>query len=71
MKLDQKVARAPEINPLNITNDEKQKENRDADQFFSILLSIQTAFVNLQESGHSGHIYFQNSEISFTCCVYF
>jgi hypothetical protein len=38
MKLDQKVARAPEINPLNITNDEKQKENRDADQFFSILL---------------------------------
>ena len=38
MQLDQKVARAPEINPLNITNDEKQKENRDADQFFSILL---------------------------------
>jgi hypothetical protein len=38
MKLDQKVARQPEINPLNITNHEKQKENRAADQFFSSLL---------------------------------
>jgi hypothetical protein len=38
MKLDQKVARQPEINPLNITNYEKQKENRAADQFFSSLL---------------------------------
>jgi plasmid stabilization system protein ParE len=39
MKLDQKVARQPEINPLNTTNHEKQKENRAADQFFSSLLA--------------------------------
>jgi hypothetical protein len=38
MKLDQKVARPPEVNPLNITIMRKQKENRAADQFFSILL---------------------------------
>jgi hypothetical protein len=43
MKLDQKVARAPEINPLNISNDEKQKENRAAGQFFSSLLETQSA----------------------------
>jgi divalent metal cation (Fe/Co/Zn/Cd) transporter len=45
MKLDQKVARQPEINPLNITNYEKQKENRAADQFFSSLLGLDKCFV--------------------------
>ena len=38
IKLDQKVARAPEINPLNIRNDGKQKESLAANQLFSILL---------------------------------
>jgi hypothetical protein len=38
MELDRKSLQTPEINPLNITNDEHQKENRAADQFFSSLL---------------------------------
>ena len=33
------------INPLNITNDEKQKDNRAADQFFSSLLGLHTIAV--------------------------
>jgi len=40
MELDRKSLQTPEINLLNITNDENQKENRAADQFFSSLLVL-------------------------------
>jgi hypothetical protein len=44
MRLGRGIARTSEINPHNITNNEKQKENRAADQFFSSLL--EPSFVN-------------------------
>jgi hypothetical protein len=38
MELDPKGSPPAESSTLNITNDEKQKENRVVDQFFSSLL---------------------------------
>jgi hypothetical protein len=40
MELDQKGSPPSESSTQNITNDEKQKENCSADQFFSSLLGF-------------------------------
>jgi len=42
MELDRKSSQTSEINLLNLANDEKQNENRAADQFFSSLLEADT-----------------------------
>jgi len=56
MELDREAQKTPEINPLDITHDKKQKEKRRVDQFFSSLLARQSfqtirclAFANYRE----------------------
>jgi len=62
MELDRAARKTPEINPLDITNDEKQKEKRRADQFFSSLLGT----VSVKSGGIARAI---DSEFGVTCQV--